>query len=85
MLMEDYTVQKKDDGSVYYVLEMAEGMDDPILLANVETGQIVIVKGWEAFAAGYVFDAVIDDDEDDDDEEEEEKPHAAPSQQSLSP
>jgi len=70
--MEDYTVQKKDDGSVYYVLEMAEEMEDPVVLANIETGQIVIVKGLEAFSAGYVFDGIIDDDEDDDDEEEDE-------------
>lgn len=40
--MEDYTVMKKGTEDVFYVLSMAMTHDDVVVLANVETGAIIL-------------------------------------------
>lgn len=69
--MEDYTVQQKNDGPVFYVLRMPDNDSGTIILANVETGALTLVRGIEALAQNFEFDSLVDDLDDEEDDEPE--------------
>jgi hypothetical protein len=63
--MESYTVAQKDSESVFYVLSMAKTMQEVVVLANCETGELLAIS-LTTFVSKFEFNAILEDEFEDD-------------------
>ena len=77
--MEEFTVLKKGTEEIYYVLSLAATHDEVVILANIESGGIVLTT-LNDLSTNYDFNGKEEeqDDEEDDDEEEVESSSSTP-------